>query len=62
LSQSSEHLPYWKEAQQIMAGLSSNSRLLVASSGHAVHFEQPALVVESVRQVVDAARTGEPLQ
>jgi pimeloyl-ACP methyl ester carboxylesterase len=61
-SQSIDHLPYWKEAQQIMAGLSSNSRLVAASSGHAVHFEQPALVVESVRQVVDAARTGEPLQ
>jgi pimeloyl-ACP methyl ester carboxylesterase len=55
-------LLFWNEAQQIMADLSSNSRLVVASSGHAVHFEQPALVVESVRQVVDAARTGEPLQ
>jgi pimeloyl-ACP methyl ester carboxylesterase len=61
-SQNIDHLPFWKEAQQIMAGLSSNSRLVVASSGHAVHFEQPALVVESVHQVVDAARTGEPLQ
>ncbi|HET6760433.1 MAG TPA: hypothetical protein VFH20_14235, partial [Propionibacteriaceae bacterium] len=57
-----DHWPFWKEPQQIMAGLSSNSRLVVASSGHAVHFEQPALVVESVRQVVNAARTGEPLQ
>ena len=61
-SQNIDHLPFWKEAQQTMAGLSSNSRLVVASSGHSVHFEQSALVVESVRQVVDAARTGEPLQ
>jgi pimeloyl-ACP methyl ester carboxylesterase len=61
-SQNIDHLPFWKEVQQIMAGLSSNSRLVVASSGHAVHFEQPAIVVESVRQVVDAARTGEPLR
>jgi hypothetical protein len=30
-----------------MAGLSSNSRLIVAPSGHAVHFEQPALVVRA---------------
>ena len=45
-----------------MTGLSSNSRMIVASSGHAVHFEQPALVVESIRQVVDAARTGQPLK
>ena len=61
-AQSIDHLPFWKEAQQIMAGLSSNSRLVVAPSGHAVHFEQPALVVESIRQVVDAARTGQPLK
>jgi pimeloyl-ACP methyl ester carboxylesterase len=61
-AQSIDHLPFWKEAQQIMSGLSSNSRLVVAPSGHAVHFEQPALVAESVRQVVDAARTGQPLK
>jgi len=61
-SQSIDHLPFWKEAQQIMAGLSSNSRLVVASSGHSIHFEQPALVVETIHQVVDAARTGQPLQ
>jgi pimeloyl-ACP methyl ester carboxylesterase len=61
-AQTIDHLPFWKEAQQIMAGLSSNSRLIVAPSGHAVHFEQPALVVESIRRVVDAARTGQPLK
>jgi hypothetical protein len=61
-SQNVDHLPFWKEAQQIMTGLSSNSRLVVASSGHSVHFEQSALVVESIRQVGDAARTGEPLK
>jgi pimeloyl-ACP methyl ester carboxylesterase len=61
-AQSIDHLPFWNEAQQIMTGLSSNSRMIVASSGHTVHFEQPALVVESIRQVVDAARTGQPLK
>jgi pimeloyl-ACP methyl ester carboxylesterase len=61
-AQTIDHLPFWKEAQEIMTGLSSNSRMIVASSGHAVHFEQPALVVESIRQVVDAARTGQPLK
>ena len=59
--QNVDHLPFWKEAQQIMTGLSSNSRLIIAQSGHAVHFEQPALVVESIREVVDAVRTGQPL-
>ncbi|HEX5907324.1 MAG TPA: hypothetical protein VFY56_09930, partial [Propionibacteriaceae bacterium] len=61
-AQSVDRLPFWKEAQQIMTGLSSNSRLIVAPCGHAVHFEQPALVVESIREVVDAARTGQPLK
>jgi pimeloyl-ACP methyl ester carboxylesterase len=61
-AQSIDQLLFWKEAQQTMAGLSSNSRLIVAPCGHAVHFEQPALVVESIRLVVDAARTGQPLQ
>jgi pimeloyl-ACP methyl ester carboxylesterase len=60
-AQNVDHLPSWKEAQSIMAGLSSNSRLIVAPGGHAIHFEHPALVVESIRQVVDAARTGLPL-
>jgi pimeloyl-ACP methyl ester carboxylesterase len=60
-AQNIEHLPYWKEAQQIMTGLSSNSRLIVVPSGHAIHFEQPRLVAESVREVVTAARTGQPL-
>jgi pimeloyl-ACP methyl ester carboxylesterase len=57
-----DNLPFWKEAQQTMARLSSNSRLIVVPSGHAIHFEQPAQVVESIRHVVDAARTGQPLQ
>ena len=61
-AQNIDHLPFWREAQETMAGLSSNSRLTVALSGHAVHFEQPGLVVESIRQVVEAARTGQPLQ
>jgi pimeloyl-ACP methyl ester carboxylesterase len=60
--QSVDRDPIWKEAQQIMTGLSSNSRLIIAQSGHYVHFEQPAQVVESIRQVVDAARTGKPLK
>jgi hypothetical protein len=61
-AQSIDHLPFWKEAQQTMTGLSCNSRLIVEQSGHAVHFEEPALVVESIRQVVGAARTGQQLK
>ena len=61
-AQSIDRLPFWEEAQQVMTGLSSNSRLIVVPSGHAVHFEQPALVVQSIHQVVAAARTGQPLR
>jgi pimeloyl-ACP methyl ester carboxylesterase len=60
-AQNIDNLPYWKEAQETMAGLSSNSRLIVAPGGHAIHFEQPSLVVESVRQVVAVTRTGQTL-
>jgi pimeloyl-ACP methyl ester carboxylesterase len=61
-AQTIDNLPFWKEAQETMAGLSSNSRLIVVPSGHAIHFEQPAQVVEYIRHVVDAARTGQRLQ
>ena len=61
-AQTIDNVPFWKEAQETMAGLSSNSRLIVVPSGHAIHFEQPAQVVESIRHVVNAARTGKPLQ
>jgi hypothetical protein len=43
-----------------MVALSSNSRLIVVESGHAIHFEQPGLVAKSIREVVDAARTAQP--
>ncbi|HEY0170620.1 MAG TPA: alpha/beta hydrolase [Pyrinomonadaceae bacterium] len=40
-----------------LAGLSSRGRVVVAErSGHHVHLEEPALVVEAVRQVVGSAR------
>ena len=50
--------PYWAEAQRRMAALSTNGRLIVATgSGHAIHWEQPALVIDTVRQVVEATRS-----
>ena len=43
----------WAEAQRRLASLSTNGRLIVAAgSGHAIHWEQPALVIDAVRQVV----------
>jgi pimeloyl-ACP methyl ester carboxylesterase len=51
-------IPYWAEAQRRQAALSSDSRLIIAQgSGHAIHWEQPALVIDAVRQVIDDVRS-----
>lgn len=48
--------------QQRLASLSLNSRqLMAAHSGHRIHLEEPDLVVEAIRQVIEAARTRKPL-
>jgi pimeloyl-ACP methyl ester carboxylesterase len=52
-----EQIPYWPEAQRQQAALSTNGHLIVVEgSGHAIHAEQPALVVDALQQVVDEAR------
>jgi pimeloyl-ACP methyl ester carboxylesterase len=49
--------PYWAEAQRRLATLSVNGLLIVpAGSGHNIHWEQPALVIDAVRQVVADVR------
>jgi pimeloyl-ACP methyl ester carboxylesterase len=47
-----------KRQQKVgLTSLSRNSKLVVAEkSGHHIHLDEPELVVEAVRQVVDAAR------
>lgn len=56
--QSMEQIPYWPEAQRRQAALSTNGRLIVVEgSGHAIQTEQPALVIDAVRQVIDQARS-----
>ena len=43
--------------QKALAGLSSRSRHLVAAkSGHWIHLDQPELVVDAIRHVIDGAR------
>jgi pimeloyl-ACP methyl ester carboxylesterase len=50
--------PYWAEAQRRQAGLSTNGRLIVpAGSGHSIHWEQPTLVIDAVRQVIEDVRS-----
>jgi pimeloyl-ACP methyl ester carboxylesterase len=52
------HDPIWLEAQHRQAALSSDSRLIIAEgSGHAIHWEQPTLVVDAVRQVIEDVRS-----
>lgn len=50
--------PYWAEAQRRQAALSSGGRLIIAEgSGHYIQWEQPALVIDAVRQVIEQARS-----
>jgi pimeloyl-ACP methyl ester carboxylesterase len=48
---------HWQKMQVELARLSPSGKLLIAEkSGHKIHVEQPELVVEAIRQVVEAAR------
>ncbi len=49
-------MPAWSEAQHRMTALSSNGRLVTAESGHFVHLEQPAVVIEAVIDTVSDVR------
>jgi pimeloyl-ACP methyl ester carboxylesterase len=52
-----------KAANAALVKRSANGRLIVAeNSGHYIQFERPDLVIAAVRQVVEAVRTGQPLQ
>lgn len=46
----------WRAGQGTLAGLSSRGRLMVAErSGHSVQHDQPALVLQAVRSVIEEA-------
>jgi pimeloyl-ACP methyl ester carboxylesterase len=45
----------WQAFQEEIAGQSSSSQILVAdASGHGIQFEQPAIIVEAVQQVLQS--------
>jgi pimeloyl-ACP methyl ester carboxylesterase len=47
----------WMDRHRELASLSSNSTHIVAEkSGHRIHLDQPALVVDAIRKVVEEAR------
>lgn len=52
----------WQAMQQEMVALSSDGMQIIAEgSGHNVHLEHPALVVDAICQVVEAVRRQAPL-
>ena len=54
--------PKWLQAQQLLADLTHNSRLQeVANADHIIQLTQPTVVIEAVRDVVEAVRTGKSL-
>jgi pimeloyl-ACP methyl ester carboxylesterase len=47
----------WRASQARLAALVPDARQVIASdSGHYIHLEQPALVIEAIRQVVEGVR------
>ena len=53
----------WQELQAELTQLSSNSRMLVAEkSGHGIQIDQPSLVVDAIRQIVEKTRGALPSQ
>jgi len=48
----------WNELQQNLVNLSTNSQHIIAEkSGHYIHHDQPELVVNAIRQIVNASQT-----
>ena len=57
-----ERDPILRAAMRTQAGLSSNSRLVIATnSGHGIQIDQPAFVIDAVQQVLASARIGQML-
>jgi pimeloyl-ACP methyl ester carboxylesterase len=49
--------PHWPEAQRLLAALSTQGQLIVpAGSGHYIHWDHPAVVIDAVAQVVGQVR------
>jgi pimeloyl-ACP methyl ester carboxylesterase len=51
-----ETWPAWRAAQDRLAKLLNAKHVSDTKSGHAIQMEQPRLVIDSIREIVDAAR------
>jgi pimeloyl-ACP methyl ester carboxylesterase len=50
-----EYTSVWLDFQEDLANLSTNSTLIIAEeSGHYIHYDQPELVLNAIRQLVEA--------
>jgi pimeloyl-ACP methyl ester carboxylesterase len=53
-----ETWPAWQTAQERLAKLLNAKHVSRTNSGHAIQMEQPQVVIDSIREIVDAARTS----
>jgi D-alanyl-D-alanine carboxypeptidase len=53
-----ETWPAWRTAQDRLAKLLNAKHISKTNSGHAVQMEQPQLVIDAIRQVVEAVHAG----
>lgn len=53
--------PAWLQAQKLLASQLAAVHISNTKSGHGIAIEQPQLVVEAIRKVVEAIRTEKPL-
>jgi hypothetical protein len=56
-----DYREYITRHRQAMSVLSSNYRYVLVMGGHGIDTEHPEIVIESVNDVIESARTGEPL-
>lgn len=57
-----ENLDNWKQGQEKLVALSSNSQwVIVKNSSHNIQSDQPQAVIDAVQRVLDAVRTGQPV-
>jgi len=51
------------EQKERMANLSSNSKHIITTrSGHEIHLDEPELVIDAIKQVINAVKTGRTLK
>lgn len=51
------------EKKEKMANHSTNSKhIITTKSGHEIHLDEPELVINAIKEVTKAVRTGKPLK